>query len=236
LHPASNDSRYSPLENQLKTDKPFIDAMREAARLVRTRGPFAATAYIQRLFGQPPISPGRQQGFGNDSAVNDAVEVIDAPAARETWQPVSPSREGQRPLPDQAELPADVGEFLTRRFESAMGARAYKLYLPSSIGARLTSRPLPLIVMLHGCRQDAEDFALRVAPFELQRAENLDALCAQRARARGLSESEYMSGNLLGREVTADDVARAFVHLALSAKTTGAILTVDGGNIAAAVR
>jgi len=63
-----------------------------------------------------------------------------------------------------------------------------------------------------------------------------DEMVAQRARARGLGEGEYMSGNLLGREVTADDVARAFVHLALSAKTTGAILTVDGGNIAAAVR
>jgi NAD(P)-dependent dehydrogenase (short-subunit alcohol dehydrogenase family) len=63
-----------------------------------------------------------------------------------------------------------------------------------------------------------------------------DEMVAQRARARGVSEAEYLAGNLLGREVTADDVARAFVHLALSPKTTGAILTVDGGNIAAAVR
>jgi hypothetical protein len=45
-----------------------------------------------------------------------------------------------------------------------------------------------------------------------------------------------MSGNLLEQEVTADDVAQAFVSLALAEKTTGAILTVDGGNIAAAVR
>ena len=45
-----------------------------------------------------------------------------------------------------------------------------------------------------------------------------------------------MSGNLLGREVTAEDVARAFVDLALAEKTTGAVLTVDGGNIAAALR
>ena len=34
----------------------------------------------------------------------------------------------------------------------------------------------------------------------------------------------------------ADDVAQAFVSLALAAKTTGAVLTVDGGNIAAALR
>jgi rhamnulose-1-phosphate aldolase/alcohol dehydrogenase len=61
-------------------------------------------------------------------------------------------------------------------------------------------------------------------------------MVASRARARGVSEAEYLSGNLLRLEVTADDVAQAFIHLALSAKTTGAILTVDGGNIAAAVR
>jgi rhamnose utilization protein RhaD (predicted bifunctional aldolase and dehydrogenase)/NAD(P)-dependent dehydrogenase (short-subunit alcohol dehydrogenase family) len=63
-----------------------------------------------------------------------------------------------------------------------------------------------------------------------------EQLIAERARARGVSEAQYMAGNLLGREVSADDVGRAFVHLALSASTTGAVLTVDGGNIAAAPR
>ena len=58
----------------------------------------------------------------------------------------------------------------------------------------------------------------------------------QRAKARGVSEKDYMSGNLLGREVTADDVAQAFVHLALELKTTASVTTVDGGNIAAAMR
>jgi rhamnose utilization protein RhaD (predicted bifunctional aldolase and dehydrogenase)/NAD(P)-dependent dehydrogenase (short-subunit alcohol dehydrogenase family) len=59
---------------------------------------------------------------------------------------------------------------------------------------------------------------------------------AQRAKARGLSEHDYMAGNLLGREVTADDVAQAFLHQALELKTTGDVTTVDGGNIAAALR
>jgi rhamnose utilization protein RhaD (predicted bifunctional aldolase and dehydrogenase)/NAD(P)-dependent dehydrogenase (short-subunit alcohol dehydrogenase family) len=63
-----------------------------------------------------------------------------------------------------------------------------------------------------------------------------DAFIAERARARGLSERDYMSGNLLGREVTADDVAQAFLHQALELKTTGDVTTVDGGNIAAALR
>ncbi len=63
-----------------------------------------------------------------------------------------------------------------------------------------------------------------------------DDMIAQRAEARGLSEADYMAGNLLGREVTADDVAQAFVELALAESTTGAVITVDGGNIAAALR
>jgi rhamnose utilization protein RhaD (predicted bifunctional aldolase and dehydrogenase)/NAD(P)-dependent dehydrogenase (short-subunit alcohol dehydrogenase family) len=63
-----------------------------------------------------------------------------------------------------------------------------------------------------------------------------DDMIAQRAKARGLSEADYMGGNLLGLEVTADDVAEAFVALAKAMKTTGAVITVDGGNIAAALR
>jgi rhamnose utilization protein RhaD (predicted bifunctional aldolase and dehydrogenase)/NAD(P)-dependent dehydrogenase (short-subunit alcohol dehydrogenase family) len=63
-----------------------------------------------------------------------------------------------------------------------------------------------------------------------------DDFVRERAKARGVSEKEYMSGNLLGREVTADDVAQAFLHQALELKTTGDVTTVDGGNIAAALR
>jgi rhamnose utilization protein RhaD (predicted bifunctional aldolase and dehydrogenase)/NAD(P)-dependent dehydrogenase (short-subunit alcohol dehydrogenase family) len=61
-------------------------------------------------------------------------------------------------------------------------------------------------------------------------------MIASRAQARGVSEADYMGGNLLHREVTADDVAQAFLHLALARNTTAATLTVDGGNIAAAPR
>ena len=63
-----------------------------------------------------------------------------------------------------------------------------------------------------------------------------DDMVAARAKARGISEKDYMGGNLLGREVTADDVADAFVFLALANKTTAAIVTVDGGNIEASLR
>ena len=58
----------------------------------------------------------------------------------------------------------------------------------------------------------------------------------QRAKARGITEQDYMAGNLLEREVTAADVAQAFLAQALALKTTADITTVDGGNIAAALR
>jgi rhamnose utilization protein RhaD (predicted bifunctional aldolase and dehydrogenase)/NAD(P)-dependent dehydrogenase (short-subunit alcohol dehydrogenase family) len=61
-------------------------------------------------------------------------------------------------------------------------------------------------------------------------------MVTSRAKARGVSEAEYMGGNLLKREVTVADVALAFVALAKARSTTGHIETVDGGNIAAALR
>jgi rhamnose utilization protein RhaD (predicted bifunctional aldolase and dehydrogenase)/NAD(P)-dependent dehydrogenase (short-subunit alcohol dehydrogenase family) len=63
-----------------------------------------------------------------------------------------------------------------------------------------------------------------------------DDFITERAKARGVSEKDYMSGNLLRREVTADDVAQAFLAQALALKTTADVTTVDGGNIAAALR
>lgn len=57
-----------------------------------------------------------------------------------------------------------------------------------------------------------------------------------RSIARGITEDEYMSGNLLRSEVRAKDVANAFLSLSLMERTTGAIVTVDGGNVAAMPR
>lgn len=59
---------------------------------------------------------------------------------------------------------------------------------------------------------------------------------AQRAAARGLDADAYFRSNLLKREVTADDVAEAFLFLALAKSTTGCTVTVDGGNPSASPR
>ncbi len=63
-----------------------------------------------------------------------------------------------------------------------------------------------------------------------------DDMIARRSAARGVTAETYMKGNLLGREVLASDVAQAFVFAALMDKTTGAVLPVDGGNVAAFLR
>lgn len=63
-----------------------------------------------------------------------------------------------------------------------------------------------------------------------------DQMIVERARARGITPEEYMSGNLLGVEVTASDVADAFLHLALMDKVNAAVITIDGGAIATALR
>ncbi len=63
-----------------------------------------------------------------------------------------------------------------------------------------------------------------------------DEMIRTRAQSRGVTEKDYLSGNLLGCEVTAEDVAQAFVHHALALKTTGDVTTVDGGNVAAFLR
>lgn len=60
-----------------------------------------------------------------------------------------------------------------------------------------------------------------------------DGIIEARARARGVSPDEYFRDNLLHRETSAGDVARAFAYLATAEATTGSIVTVDGGNAAA---
>lgn len=92
----------------------------------------------------------------------------------------------------------------------------------------------------------AKQYALECGPFGVRsnainadriRTQLLDANdIAERAKARGLTADAYYKANLLGREVSADDVAQAFLALALAQSTTGSVVTVDGGNIAASPR
>jgi poly(hydroxyalkanoate) depolymerase family esterase len=56
------------------------------------------------------------------------------------------------PGPEPEPLP---GKFVEGSFSNEAGTRNYKLYVPSGY----TGEPVPLVVMLHGCTQDPDDFA-----------------------------------------------------------------------------
>jgi NAD(P)-dependent dehydrogenase (short-subunit alcohol dehydrogenase family) len=101
---------------------------------------------------------------------------------------------------------------------------------------------LPKSALLNLCKQYAVDYGSLGIRSNGVNADRIrsgllnDGMIKSRAKAREISTDEYMRGNLLLNEVKAEDVAKAFFHLAISKKTTGAVLTVDGGNIAASLR
>ncbi len=101
---------------------------------------------------------------------------------------------------------------------------------------------LPKSALLSLCKQYALDYGsygIRSNGVNADRIKSglmTGKMIKNRAKARSVSTDTYMKGNLLSNEVKAEDVAKAFFHLAVSKKTTGAVLTVDGGNIAASLR
>ena len=88
---------------------------------------------------------------------------------------------------------------------------------------------LPKAATLFLARQYAVDYGAQGIRANVVNADRVRSglltadMIATRSAARGVSEKDYMSGNLLGREVTADDVAQAFVAQALALKTTAGI-------------
>jgi poly(hydroxyalkanoate) depolymerase family esterase len=69
------------------------------------------------------------------------------------------------------------GRFIRRTYGNAAGSRAYKVYLP----AGYRGQSLPLVVMLHGCKQTPDDFAVGTRMNEL--ADELAFLVAYPAQA-----------------------------------------------------
>ena len=131
--------------------------------------------------------------------------------------------------PSIADAPAGPGEFVTRSYSGAAGRRSYKLYLPTSYraGAAAVDR-LPLVVMLHGCTQNPDDFAAGTRMNELAErhgflvvypAQAAEANCLKcwnwfkaGDQARDCGEPSLMAG--ITREVTAAcgaDERRIFV-------------------------
>ncbi len=109
----------------------FPAGLRDATQLVRGGRLAEATAAIQRaLRGDAPGS--RDAPERGADVIEGFCRVVD------TTAPTQPR-----------------GEFFSRRYSNAAGTREYKVYVP---GTR-SGEPLPLVVMLHGCKQDADEFA-----------------------------------------------------------------------------
>jgi poly(hydroxyalkanoate) depolymerase family esterase len=145
--------------------KPLLPhELREATRLTRAGRLMEATAAIQRL-----LSPTNPRGTDAPDAeptitIDATAEVTpdsDATTAAPSLlgrirglfgkHPQGPSRE-----PEGETAPADsIGQYLSREFRNAAGSRPYKLFIPG--GYR--GHAVPLVIMLHGCTQSADDFA-----------------------------------------------------------------------------
>lgn len=61
-----------------------------------------------------------------------------------------------KPIPAVSEVAPHDGQFLTKEVTTKAGTRKYKLFIPAAYNG---ARPFPLIVMLHGCTQDADNIA-----------------------------------------------------------------------------
>lgn len=62
----------------------------------------------------------------------------------------------QQPAPDASAAEVNSqGRFVAGVYSNAAGSRRYKVYIPASY----SGQAMPLMVMLHGCTQDPDDFA-----------------------------------------------------------------------------
>ena len=167
----------------------FTTAMRNAAKLAQSQHVVEATRAIQHALGgrdsarSPDPQPARNRLIEPEAAARPAEsEQPTAGNASAGWRQLLPKRglaRATRPLGEvltllrRANRPGSApsakarkspiapplpegAAFLTRTFSCVAGSRDYKVYVPGHVNGRKR----PLIVMLHGCTQDPDDFAL----------------------------------------------------------------------------
>jgi poly(hydroxyalkanoate) depolymerase family esterase len=132
--------------------KPVLpDDMAEATRLTRSGRLNEAVALIQRVLrGGGGVRDGARVISPEVSAPRLLPGIIDA---LDFKRPELPGLVGRGAA--VADILPSAGAYLAKSFSSAAGTRTYKLYVPT----RHAEGPRPLVIMLHGCTQSADDFA-----------------------------------------------------------------------------
>ncbi|HEY2605224.1 PHB depolymerase family esterase [Paraburkholderia sp. RL18-103-BIB-C] len=145
----------------MKMNEDFLKSMKDAFDLLRTKGPTEATAAVQRALAgataeaghaRTPHTPHEASNWTQAWSRAQAKAEAQAQAYAQTQTHTHPKPHTPAPHTFDAATP---GAFSTHTFSNSAGQRQYKLYVP----AVYNNEPLPLIVMLHGCTQNADDFA-----------------------------------------------------------------------------
>jgi poly(hydroxyalkanoate) depolymerase family esterase len=133
--------------------------MLDATRLTQQGDLQAATRAIQAALALTPVE-----------ADGDVIDVV----ARTVEEPVQ--EPATRPAaPPRGDVP---GSFSGGTHSCAAGQRDFKLYVPPQAG----ERPLPLVVMLHGCTQNPDDFAAGTGMNEVGRQQGFYVLYAAQSQ------------------------------------------------------
>jgi poly(hydroxyalkanoate) depolymerase family esterase len=142
----------------------FSRGMAAATRLTQAGKLAEATSLIQRaLSGRMPegnTEPAAKSAIESPLIEGTVVKTRQGPYLRTVPHgPPPASRPMDLRAREDRSMPGDEGgapgRFVGGRFTNSAGTRAYKLYTPTARDGGLR----PLIVMLHGCTQSADDFA-----------------------------------------------------------------------------
>ena len=158
--------------------------MREATRLTRSGNLREATAAIQRALGKAggaPISPPPPVAMPSPIILDGCVFEVAQPDVAQA-EPARPEvKHPDAGMPETVLNPrsfhagAALGEFTEGSHTHASLTRRYKLYTPPG-SVDSTGKSLPLIVMLHGCTQNPDDFAAGTGMNELAREQGFYVL------------------------------------------------------------
>jgi poly(hydroxyalkanoate) depolymerase family esterase len=146
------------------------EAMAAATALTRQGRLSEATALIQRTLGGGRASDLLQRFHRPDPG---PAPEVDRPALTGGERSTSDARS------------TSGGEVLDRTFTNAAGTRTYKVYVPSGFAGQ----PTPLVVMLHGGTQSADDFAAGTRMNEV--AERETFLVAYPEQDRSANQGRY---------------------------------------------